>query len=67
MILLIGLSGCVSVEPEIIDNFCLWAEPISLTNEEWQILEQPDFINQIPNVAHHLDWYDEEYYNRCVI
>ena len=69
--LLISLDACKHVETVKIDNFCLWAKELKLSNQEIVILEyytkekHPSKTDRLPNIIDHLYWYDEEYFNRC--
>lgn len=55
MILLALGAGCAGTQ---LDNFCLWANPIIITNEENDILLSGNTLRQI-------DDYNQEWEIRC--
>ena len=55
MILLVLSAGCAVTQ---LDNFCLWANPIIITNEENDTLLSDNTLRQI-------DDYNQEWEIRC--
>ncbi len=59
---LVSLTSCVKPSPpKIINNFCEWATPLKMTQEDFNYIE--DWGSDM--LLDHLVIYNEEYNNQC--